>query len=122
MLEGIYLGYSLHRADSRLIERGYNVRILARINKKNLKSFFRNLILKINQSDFRDWGSDFKGKILKFDNLNDIHFQGSEVVIAVGTDEIESVRNLPENLFRVRFCHGFALDRKEITKRIDRID
>lgn len=96
---------------NRLLEGGYRVRILCGKRRRSLRDIAREAALQIWGVDYQDWGTQFRGRLEAFSDLNQISFHRGEVVIAVGSDAIPFVRALRQNVAKVRYCHGFSFDR-----------
>lgn len=93
---------------NRLFEKGYRVRILCMRTLPSVRKIVRASILRIQGFDFEDWGTEFKGNLEMFSDLNRLSFEPNEVVIGVGTQAIPLLRALRQDVTKIRFCHGFA--------------
>lgn len=104
---------------NRLRERGIEARIAVARSKggrrAGIRRFIRRKWLRISGADDQHWGKEFSGPLDHFSEINELDFARGEVVVAVGTDAVEVVRSLKGPVQRVRYCHGFALDRPEET-------
>ncbi len=107
---------------NQLLDRGYTVRIAAGIPNgsavQKVRKPLRNLYLRTKGLDFHDWGEYFKGSVQRFSKLSSVAFESGEIVIAVGTYAIEMVRRLRADVVKVRFCHGFAADKPDLTRQV----
>jgi len=96
---------------NRLVERGYAVRILHMKTRPSMRRIVRAGLLRMRGLDYKDWGTEFEGDLELFGDLNEVVFDRNEVVIGVGTEAIPSLRNLHQEVMKVRFCHGLALNK-----------
>ncbi len=105
-----------------LIDRGYNVRIAVRNPEGSLAQKVRTpvktLYLRAKGRDFHHWGENFNGELSRYSELSSLGFQRGEIVIAVGTYAIDDVARLDSDVVKVRFCHGFAADKPDLTRRV----
>lgn len=107
---------------NRLIRRGYLVRIAVHDRRAqslaSVKEPLRKLYLGVRGRDYHDWGQAFLGRPQRFSLLDDLNYAPGEIVIAVGTNAIDHVQRLSRDVTKLRFCHGFAEDRPETTRRV----
>jgi len=105
-----------------LIDRGYNVRIAAgnpeETVAQKVRTPLKTLYLRAKGRDFHHWGENFKGEIRRYSKLSSLSFHRGEIVIAVGTHAIDDVAQLNADVVKVRFCHGFAADKPDLTSRV----
>ncbi|MBD3239320.1 MAG: hypothetical protein GF331_01950, partial [Chitinivibrionales bacterium] len=107
---------------NRLIRRGYIVRIAVydrhRRTFARVKEPLRKMYLGVRGRDYHDWGQGFLGRTEHFVLMDDLSYAPGEIVIAVGTNSIDHVQRLSRDVTKLRFCHGFAEDRPEMTRRV----
>ncbi|WP_319477601.1 glycosyltransferase family 4 protein [Marispirochaeta aestuarii] len=106
---------------NRLLEKGFFVRIAVRNKKVSfmeiLRKKLKNLWLACSGADYTDWGFQYRGKLISFNNLNEVDIEDGEIVIAVGTKEIKTVQALKKNIIKIRYCHGLAATHAELTEK-----
>jgi len=94
-----------------LLNAGHDVRLAIRTSqsdlrsklKKAIKPLLRKVCVKIHDT----WIQDFKGKVYYYKNLEDLTFEEGEIVIAVGPIVVQDVFNLRQNVYKMRYFHGF---------------
>jgi glycosyltransferase involved in cell wall biosynthesis len=107
-----------------LIQRGHRVRIAHRRSrgfqlrrlKRELQEMPRRLeraILHLGGWSNDDWVHTFKGPIDAYRRLDELRFCPGEAVIAVASFTVEDVRQLHQDVVKIRYCHGFQEDRPE---------
>lgn len=92
---------------SRLLRRGYDVRIVYRSTPFLSRAGLRCALYGLRGFNNSDWISDFDGKVESFNNLEQVCFEDGEIVIAVGAMTIEAVYNLQQPVIKIRQCRGF---------------
>ncbi|WP_319562193.1 Coenzyme F420 hydrogenase/dehydrogenase, beta subunit C-terminal domain [Marispirochaeta sp.] len=105
----------------KLRERGHSVRILYPRSRLFSSSWFRevksNLVSLVLRLEQRDWTADYSGTVSGYKKINKFSFKKDEVVIAVGTSAIgELVKIERNNIYKVRYCHGFSEHKQEEMK------
>ena len=105
-----------------LLDRGYGVRIAAGNPRgsvaQKVRKPLKTLYLRAKGRDFHHWGESFNGEINRYSDLSSLDYESGEIVIAVGTYAIEDVARLRAEVVKVRFCHGFAADKPDLTRRV----
>lgn len=94
-----------------LLDRGHRVRIAAP-RPRSVKEYFQQLKCRIWKD--AGWLWQFKGPIVRFNDINELDYAEKEIVIAVGTYAVSYVQNLSKPVIKVRYNHGLpALPRKQ---------
>ena len=92
-----------------LLERAHQVRIAhpatSLFTKDGLKQTVRRVLNGSNHND--GWLHQFRGRLETYGRLDDLDFHDDEVVIAVGTYMVATVREMKKPVMKVRFNHGF---------------
>jgi glycosyltransferase involved in cell wall biosynthesis len=91
-----------------LLERGHRVRIAfprkGLLSRENLRGMFRRLT---GRGRDAGWLHQFRGRIESYAIPDDLVYQPGEIVIAVGTYMVASLREMTKPVIKARFNHGF---------------
>ncbi|KMQ51472.1 Glycosyl transferase [Chitinispirillum alkaliphilum] len=91
-----------------LLDKGHIVRIIYPRRKVTLTRMIKTCVYSKSNSG---WLHTFKGKIETFFNINDLHFQPGEIVLAVGTYMVPFVYQIDNKyIIKVRYNHGLPVD------------
>ncbi|MCG8697671.1 MAG: glycosyltransferase family 4 protein, partial [Bacteroidales bacterium] len=75
----------------------------------------RNLQLCLAGTDWRDWGCEFQGEIVRFNHPKELLLNEGEIVIALGTFAVPLLAECNQpGIKKLRFCHGFAADKPKL--------
>ncbi len=88
-----------------LIARGHRVRIAIRRHRRQLRD-----MLDFGLAWRRDWIHRFTGKVERYSNLEKLTFDEKEIVVAVGSWTVSDVYDLPNDIIKLRYCHGLPTD------------
>src|SRR3989304_6050774 len=97
---------------NQLLGRGHRVRIAIPRSKPFVyaKRHLRLMWLRRYSQDVTGWVHDFKGKVERFWELDDLAFNSGGIVVAVGIFTVRHVYNLRQDVLKVRYNHGDMLD------------
>jgi len=98
-----------------LLRLGHDVRIAHYrppfFSKAGLVQKLKHVSLHLRNFTETGWLYMFDGIIEPFSKLEDLRFPKGEVVLAVGEFFVNELLNLSSNVYKVRYCHGFAADK-----------
>lgn len=91
-----------------LIQHGYEVRILCKIQKKSVREIIMSLLDLIKmKKGVKGWLHLFKGEIQTFRSIDKVEFSKGEIVIGVGTYMIQDLDSIKADVKKIRYNHGF---------------
>lgn len=94
-----------------LIKRGHNVRIAYErgplCSQNRFLSAARSLKYRLLGMTETLWLSQFQGRKEPFARVDQLEFTDKEIVVATGEATNDKLQQLPANLFKLRYCHGF---------------
>lgn len=103
-----------------LLQRGHGVRLAVRKppgwwTRPGLRRILRG---RPENETRGDWIEQFRGTVVEYRQLDRVHFDRDEFVIAIGTYTTDDVYGLSAPVRKLRWCHGFPDYNPELKQRV----